>query len=77
MRSIKVGLKTYGVTRDEEILGFAGEKGAVQLEIDICGIAQEGVDSAVLRYRLPDGVTLEGETAALPETGPLLVTVPD
>lgn len=77
MRKIKVGLKAYGVTRDEEILGFAGEKGAVQLEIDICGIAQEGVDSAVLRYRLPDGVTLEGETAALPETGPLLVTVPD
>lgn len=77
MRKIKVELKAYGVTRDEEILGFAGEKGAVQLEIDICGIAQEGVDTAVLRYRLPDGVTLEGETAALPETGPLLVTVPD
>ena len=76
MRSIKVKLEKSGVTLDGEVLGCAGEKGAVQLEIDVSDIAQEGVDSAFLRYRMPDGVTLEGEAAALPETGPLTVTVP-
>ena len=76
MRSIKVKLEKSGVTLDGEVLGCAGEKGAVQLEIDVSDIAQEGVDSAFLRYRMPDGVTLEGEAAALPEAGPLTVTVP-
>ena len=76
MRSIKVKLERSGVTLDGEVLGCAGEKGAVQLEIDVSDIAQEGVDSAFLRYRMPDGVTLEGESAALPDTGPLTVTVP-
>ena len=76
MRSIKVKLEKSGVTLDGEVLGCAGEKGAVQLEIHVSDIAQEGVDSAFLRYRMPDGVTLEGEAAALPETGPLTVTVP-
>lgn len=76
MRKIKVKLEDAGVTLDGEVLGCAGEKGAVQLEIDVSSIAQEGVNAAFLRYRMPDGVTLEGEAAALPETGPLTVTVP-
>ncbi len=42
MRSIKVKLERSGVTLDGEVLGCAGEKGAVQLLIDVSSIAQEG-----------------------------------
>ena len=77
MRSINVKLEKAGVTLDGEVLGCAGEKGAVQLLIDVSSIAQEGVNAAFLRCRMPDGVTLEGETVSLPEDGPLVVTVPD
>ena len=77
MRSINVKLEKAGVTLDGEVLGCAGEKSAVQLCIDVSAIAQEGVNAAFLRCRMPDGVTLEGETVSLPQEGPLVVVVPD
>ena len=76
MRRITITLLDGGVSLSDDVLGRAGEVGAVQLVIDYSAIAQEGVNAAFLRYRMPDGVTLEGEAAALPETGPLTVTVP-
>ena len=77
MRKIKVKLEETGAALDSEVLGSVGEKGAVQLEIDFSGIAQERIEAAYLRCRMPDGVTLEADTISLPQEGPLVVAVPD
>lgn len=76
MRTIAVTCLSDGVSLSEEMLGRAGERGAVQLEIDASALSPGAGCSAQLLFRLPDGVTLPMDEMPLPEGGRLTVDVP-
>lgn len=77
MRTINVKVKTGCVETDTEVLGCAGEKGAVQLKIDAGSIRQQGADKAQLFCRMPGGYTLPCEVVTLPEDGGVQMMLPD
>lgn len=77
MRTIAVTCLSDGVSLSEDLLGRAGERGAVQLTLDASALSPGVGCSAQLLFRLPDGVTLPMDEVPLPEGGRLTVDVPD
>ena len=77
MRTITIKLLSDGVSVSDDILGRAGESNVVQLSINFDALRESGLTTATVLFRPPSSPALPMTSTALPDSGDLLVTVPD
>ena len=77
MRTIIVACLADGVSLSDDVLGRAGERGAVQLSINAAALMQYGITEARLRFKPASAPVLAMDAIGVSGDGMITVTVPD